>query len=346
MARFAWTVLLGLLVAAPAFAGEGWVDDYDKAVEKAKAEGKDLLVDFTGSDWCGWCIKLHDEVFQHEETFLTHARKQYVLVALDFPKNPEIKAKVPNPERNEELRKKLGVGGFPTILLMNVDGDVFGRAGYKPGGPEKYWDHLTELRASGKAALAKYKAMIAAYRGESDAARKAAALGAMADDFASMESGAIGAGMLARELRVVLNQEDAALKTKVLRGYLKQGTLDAAVKKAALEIDPKNEHGLREQLVLAELKGAQSAAQADAAIQAFGELPSYKDKKQCSVWCAQIALFFQHRKKDTDTARVWRAMDNGLEDERLSTMLAQLLGEEEEPEEKPESEGDDEGGGK
>ncbi|MGB0767609.1 MAG: hypothetical protein ACPGYV_07840, partial [Phycisphaeraceae bacterium] len=78
---------------------------------------------------------------------LDEAKKNWVLVALDFPRDEEIKAKVPNPERNKELQAKYGVRGFPTILLMTADGEVFGRTGYQAGGPEKYLEHMAELRA-------------------------------------------------------------------------------------------------------------------------------------------------------------------------------------------------------
>lgn len=44
--------------------GEGWVSDFAAAKKEAAESKKDLLVDFTGSDWCGWCIKLVDEVVQ------------------------------------------------------------------------------------------------------------------------------------------------------------------------------------------------------------------------------------------------------------------------------------------
>ena len=136
------TLAIGLLatLATPAAAADEvnvWIGDFDQAVEIAKRDGKDLFVDFTGSDWCKWCIQLHNEVFDHEQ-FLVAAQKDYVLVALDFPNSEEAKAKVSNPERNDELSKKYQISGFPTVLLMTAEGDVFGRTGYQAGGPEAY----------------------------------------------------------------------------------------------------------------------------------------------------------------------------------------------------------------
>ena len=69
-----------------AFAAKvGWLDDIENAKEQAKQGGKRILLDFTGSDWCGWCKKLDAEVFSQQE-FKDYAAKKLVLVEVDFPK--------------------------------------------------------------------------------------------------------------------------------------------------------------------------------------------------------------------------------------------------------------------
>ena len=88
-----------------------WQTDFKAALEKAKAEKKYVLVDFTGSDWCSWCIKLRGEVFD-KEPFKTDAAKQYVLVELDFPQQKELPKDLK--KQNEELRDKYKIQGFPT----------------------------------------------------------------------------------------------------------------------------------------------------------------------------------------------------------------------------------------
>ena len=129
-------LLLVLLFCLPMLgAAEGvWTEDFEAAKAKAKAEGKDLLIDFTGSDWCHWCVKLKEEVFDHE-SFSTEATKHFVLVELDFPskapQDPKIKA------QNQALQKKYNISGYPTILLTDHSGAVYGRTGYQAGGPEK-----------------------------------------------------------------------------------------------------------------------------------------------------------------------------------------------------------------
>lgn len=131
---------------SPAFAGgEGWTHDFAAAKKQAAEEKKDLLMDFTGSDWCGWCIKLNDEVFKHDE-FKTGVKDKFVLVELDYPQDKS-KLSEETQKQNEELQKTYSIQGFPTILLCDADGKPFAKTGYQPDGPVKYVAHLDELRA-------------------------------------------------------------------------------------------------------------------------------------------------------------------------------------------------------
>jgi thioredoxin-related protein len=139
-AACAATFALGSAFAA----GDGWSNDF-AAAKKLAAEGKkDLLIDFTGSDWCGWCIKLNEEVFQHD-AFKSGVKDKFVLVELDYPKDPS-KLSDATRAQNEKLQEQYAVQGFPTILLCDADGKPFARTGYQAGGPEKYVAHLDELR--------------------------------------------------------------------------------------------------------------------------------------------------------------------------------------------------------
>lgn len=117
-----------------------WLTDYDKAVKLAKKEDKLLMLDFTGSDWCGWCIKLDKEVFSKPE-FKEWAGKKFVLVKLDFPRTIKLSAKVK--KQNEKLQKRHGVQGFPTILVLDKNEKTVARLGYERGGPDN-WISIAE----------------------------------------------------------------------------------------------------------------------------------------------------------------------------------------------------------
>ena len=140
---------LRMITDAALAADVGWMTDFEAAKVSANASGKYLLVDFTGSDWCGWCIRLKNEVFS-QDYFKTEAPKKFILVELDFPRDkdkmtPELIA------QNSKLRKQYGVRGYPTILLMDAEGRVFAKSGYRPGGPEKYIEYLNSLIKDKKA---------------------------------------------------------------------------------------------------------------------------------------------------------------------------------------------------
>lgn len=125
-------ILVATLLISPAFAG-GWSEDYKASLATAAKEHKNVLLDFTGSDWCGWCIKLQKETF-NQPAFKDYADKNLVLVTIDFPQgksqSPEIK------KQNDALQQQYQVQGFPTLVLLDPQGKVIKQqSGYIPGGP-------------------------------------------------------------------------------------------------------------------------------------------------------------------------------------------------------------------
>lgn len=182
-------------IVAPAFAAAEWMTDLDAAKTKAAAENKAVLVDFTGSDWCGWCIKLKKEVFSTPE-FEAYAADKFVLVEIDVPQDA---AKVGGPEqlvKNQELCAQYGVEGFPTIMVMSPTGEIVG--GFVGGADMK------SAQASLDAALANAKALEAASKLEGVEKAKAlmAVYKTMPEDFAA-------ASKALRDQIVALDPENA-----------------------------------------------------------------------------------------------------------------------------------------
>ncbi len=134
------------LIAGNARAEEGWLTDMNAAKETAAKEGKDLLIDFTGSDWCVWCKRLEAEVFGTDE-FKAKVHDDFVLVRLDFP-NDQTLISADEKTQNEALANEWHVTGFPTVVLADATGRPFARTGYEKGGPTSYLALLTKLRAA------------------------------------------------------------------------------------------------------------------------------------------------------------------------------------------------------
>jgi len=120
----------------------GWTTDYPKALARAKAEKKLVLLDFNGSDWCMWCIRLKKEVFSQPK-FKEYAEKHLVLVDVDFPMDKPLPDALK--KQNTELQEKFDQEEiFPTIVLLNGDGKKVGELSYVPGGPDAWLAKLEE----------------------------------------------------------------------------------------------------------------------------------------------------------------------------------------------------------
>ena len=93
-----------------------WHTDMAKATEASLKENKPLLLFFTGSDWCGWCIKLQKDVLKTNE-FATWATQNVILVELDFPKSKPQDQNIKM--QNQQLAQTFGIQGYPTVWFVN-----------------------------------------------------------------------------------------------------------------------------------------------------------------------------------------------------------------------------------
>lgn len=143
MKTLAIALMAGWALVQAGAADIAWTTDVPKAVEKAKSEKKLVMLDFTGSDWCGWCIKLNKEIFSQPE-FVEYAEKSIVAVELDFPQKKAQTAELK--KANKELQKKYNIRGYPTIVVLNGEGKEIGRLGYMKGGPKAFIEELEKLK--------------------------------------------------------------------------------------------------------------------------------------------------------------------------------------------------------
>ena len=141
----ALTPLFALFLSAARLLADrpGWSDDYEKSLTQAKTEKKLTLLDFTGSDWCGWCIKLDDEVFAKPK-FKSYAKDNLVLVELDFPQGKSQAKKLK--EQNAKLAEQYKIEGYPTVIVLNSEGKKVGELGYLEGGPDAFIAELEKLK--------------------------------------------------------------------------------------------------------------------------------------------------------------------------------------------------------
>ena len=130
--------LIPAALIAPAIGAE-WMTDFDAAKARAAKEDKAVLIDFTGSDWCGYCIKLRRDVFDKDD-FTNYARDKFVLLEIDQPR--KIKMAPEKLAANRKLAESYGVDGYPTVLVVDSEGTLMGGFCGYPGSADEVQDLL------------------------------------------------------------------------------------------------------------------------------------------------------------------------------------------------------------
>ena len=123
MHKIIYTATAAIIMAATA-SGAEWMTDLEAAKTKAKAEGKAVLIDFTGSDWCGWCVRLRQTILDTPQ-FQQYAADKFVLMEVDVPRNAaKIGAELH--ARNKGITRQYGITTFPSMLVLTPEGEVVG----------------------------------------------------------------------------------------------------------------------------------------------------------------------------------------------------------------------------
>lgn len=126
------------IVLAGAVQAQNWEHDLETAKTKAKQEGKNILLVFSGSDWCIPCMKLEREIWDSEE-FKKDSEKHFVLLRADFPKRKANKLSDEQQEKNNHLAEVYNKKGiFPMVAILDKEGKMLGTTGYKSISPNEY----------------------------------------------------------------------------------------------------------------------------------------------------------------------------------------------------------------
>lgn len=150
MKNILFIIILTLSISINAQENNGlvWQTNAQEAINESLITNKPVLMFFTGSDWCGWCIKLQKEVFITGE-FIEWA-SDYILLELDFPKRKKIEPEIA--QQNAQLQNMLKVRGYPTVFIIqpeknenNINLKAIAKSGYVAGGPEKWIESIEKF---------------------------------------------------------------------------------------------------------------------------------------------------------------------------------------------------------
>jgi thioredoxin-related protein len=137
MRRFLLQLVLLLLSPVFLFAQQ-WETNASQAMDLARKEHKPVILVFQGSDWCAPCIRLDHEIWS-SETFRSYAADHFIMLKADFPRKKKNALPKEQEEANARLAEKYNEQGiFPLVVVLDENGKVLGKTGYKKVPPEEY----------------------------------------------------------------------------------------------------------------------------------------------------------------------------------------------------------------
>lgn len=222
-----------------------WHTNYEEAVNLSAKHSKPLLLFFTGSDWCGWCNKLEEEVLD-TTLFNELAGDKFIFVKLDFPmyaaNNPQLTA------QNKQLQKRYNVKSYPSIILLNTKQQQIGITGYRSGGPRQYASHLLKMLSDFHSYLQNMDKLDSSSLSGNDIkqlAEKATELGLVPDLHKIIKAG-------------IASDQKAFFQIEKYRLLADEGLIHdpeaAALKQQLLASDPQNERRTHYQLAVIEFE--------------------------------------------------------------------------------------------
>ncbi len=132
-------LILGLLLfTSIIIQAQNWQSNFEQAKEIATKEGKNMVLVFSGSDWCAPCMKLEKNIWNSEE-FKAEAQQNWIIYKADFPKKKANQLSEELTQQNKQLAEKYNKGGsFPLVVLLDSSGKVLGMTGFKNSSPQEY----------------------------------------------------------------------------------------------------------------------------------------------------------------------------------------------------------------
>jgi len=119
-----------------------WETEFDKASVNAQKSGLYMLLEFSGSDWCGWCKKINEEFFS-SDVFGKFAKDNLICVSVDFPRQKKLSKELE--EQNTGLAKQYEIRGYPTIIVLSPEGELVGKTGYSKIEAKTFVENLKKM---------------------------------------------------------------------------------------------------------------------------------------------------------------------------------------------------------
>lgn len=117
---------------------QNWQTNFDEVKKQAQASNKNIILVFSGSDWCAPCIKLDKEIFKSNE-FIFYSNEHFILLKADFPRKKQNTLTAEQQEHNRQLAKTYNKNGyFPFVVTLSPAGKVLGQMGYEKISPTEY----------------------------------------------------------------------------------------------------------------------------------------------------------------------------------------------------------------
>ena len=306
-----------------------WYDNLNEARRVAQRDGKHLLIDFTGSGWCVYCKRLHEEVFT-KPAFHDAVMDSFVCVTLDFDEQLAARRDRPHPEQSDQLREALGIVGLPTVALMSTKGVVYDQLEYQQGGAAPFVQGLEA--AYDRASFLEEKVPLLA---SGIARAKSAEDAAKVADDATLLLSQAGAHPLATPLiplvKAVLKRPDLKPEREraAIAALSAAEVVDDELIQRAFELDPANAEGLPEAALAGAFRGLSDPERARDLIAKSSALLRAGASKDVAV-AAQLygdcAFYSSRLLKDPDGAAIFARYALSLEpkDPQRRRMLEDL----------------------